>query len=201
MITLPEFQTLISTNPNGVVLLEGKRNIPQSDAVAATALAIALASKYPMLRFRSGNAPGADQAFSEGVAQVDPLRLEIVAPHEGHRRKHRIKGASYSATSIVVAAEEAVLADKTIKATPRNRSMIENRDSNRRLGAKAAYLIRDTLKVAGSNSGLEKPICGIFYVDSGDPLSGGTGHTIRVCRNEGVPVVFQKDWMDWIPQI
>ena len=31
------------------------------------------------------------------------------------------------------------------------------------------------------------------------PEAGGTGHTIRVCRNAGVPVIFQNHWVTWIP--
>lgn len=28
-------------------------------------------------------------------------------------------------------------------------------------------------------------------------LAGGTGHTLRVCQQEGVPVAFQDSWMEW----
>jgi len=31
-----------------------------------------------------------------------------------------------------------------------------------------------------------------------DPMAGGTGHTIRVCHQESVPVVFQTDWLEWM---
>ena len=125
-MTLQEFQSLIAANPSGVVLLEGKRKIPQEDAIRATALAVNLTSAYPQLRFRSGNAPGSDEAFSEGVTQVDPSRLEIVAPYEGHRKAYRFEGASYSAPSNVMAAEEEALAEKTISATPRNNRSSKN---------------------------------------------------------------------------
>ena len=38
---------------------------------------------------------------------------------------------------------------------------------------------------------------GIFYVNRADPMKGGTGHTIRVCRKLGVPVAFQDEWRHW----
>lgn len=54
-----------------------------------------LAEKFPRLRFRSGNAPGSDEAFSNGIAAVDPTRLEIVAPYVSHREKFHYERASY----------------------------------------------------------------------------------------------------------
>ena len=37
-----------------------------------------------------------------------------------------------------------------------------------------------------------QPVAGLFFGDPADPEAGGTGHSIRVCRNAGVPVVFQN---------
>jgi len=37
----------------------------------------------------------------------------------------------------------------------------------------------------------------LFYVDLSDPEAGGTEHTIRVCRQHGIPVAFQDSWMNW----
>jgi hypothetical protein len=36
----------------------------------------------------------------------------------------------------------------------------------------------------------------VLYVDLSDPEAGGTGHTIRVCRQQGIPVAFQDSWMN-----
>ena len=44
------------------------------------------------------------------------------------------------------------------------------------------------MKVTGHSEQFPKPICGLFYVDLEDPMAGGTGHTIRVCRQERVPL-------------
>jgi hypothetical protein len=72
------------------------------------------------------------------------------------------------------------------------------RETIPRLQAKARYLVRDTVKVTGSASGeLAPATVGIFYVRPGNPLQGGTGHTIRVCHAHGVPVALQADWLLW----
>ena len=67
-----------------------------------------------------------------------------------------------------------------------------------KLGSQAACLIRDTMKVAGVSGHLAKPVAALFFVDPADPEAGGTGHTIRVCRNAGVPVFFQNHWATWL---
>ena len=104
-----EFKQLIEAQPDGVVLLEGRRAIPEEDATRATRLAAMLAEMFPRLRFRSGNAEGSDKAFSDGVARVDPERLQIVAPYSGHRKKFRYDGAQYdSPESLSVVMEEQV---------------------------------------------------------------------------------------------
>ena len=66
-----------------------------------------------------------------------------------------------------------------------------------KLGSQAACLIRDTMKVAGMNGKLTPPIVGLFCVDPTDPNAGGTGHTIRACKNAGITVAFQDDWEKW----
>jgi hypothetical protein len=64
--------------------------------------------------------------------------------------------------------------------------------------SKATYLLRDTLKVTGSEAvGLAPAALGIFFVNEADPTGGGTGHTIRVCEVMGVPTATQAEWMSW----
>jgi hypothetical protein len=77
--------------------------------------------------------------------------------------------------------------------------VVDKRTGSPRLAAKAAYLIRDTMKVMGYSEEFGSPICGLFYVDLSDPEAGGTGHTNRVCRQHGIPVAFQDSWMNWFP--
>jgi len=82
--------------------------------------------------------------------------------------------------------------------SPDYAELMAKRTTIPRLQAKARYLVRDTLKVTGSSYGAFAPATvGIFYVRPGNPLQGGTGHTIRVCQDQGVPVAFQSDWTTW----
>lgn len=63
----------------------------------------------------------------------------------------------------------------------------------------AGYLLRDVLKVCGCQKPPVAPAsAGIFYVNESDPLSGGTGHTIRVCRAAKIAVSIQSDWLGWM---
>jgi hypothetical protein len=56
----------------------------------------------------------------------------------------------------------------------------------------------DVLSRATSPVLLLEGMAGVFYVNEQTPLAGGTGHTIRVCRELGVPVAFQKEWREWV---
>ena len=58
------------------------------------------------------------------------------------------------------------------------------------------YLLRDSLKVIGSKGlKLLPATLGIFSVNTEKPLSGGTGHTIRMCEKNGVKVLDQTHWI------
>jgi len=89
------------------------------------------------------------------------------------------------------------IAYKTATASPKNKGLIAKRNQKSALAAKAAYLIRDTMKVTGHSEDFPKPIAALFYVDLENPSVGGTGHTIRVCEQEGVPYAFQDSWEKW----
>lgn len=196
-MTFSDFNYLIASQPDGVVLLEGRRSICSEDFERAKGLARHLATKFPQLRFRSGNAKGSDQAFSEGVAQVDASRLQVVAPYATHRKSVRYADALYDSPASMSKVQEDEVAYKTMNASPKNRGLIEKRGAKGRLAAKASYLMRDTMKVVGHSDAFAKPLCALFYVSIDDPMEGGTGHTIRVCRQEGVPVAFQDSWAHW----
>jgi len=195
-MTFFEFQKLL-VGDAPVVLLEGRRAIPPSDAAAARSFAARLAREFPQLRFRSGNAEGSDEAFSAGVAEVDASRLQVIAPYASHRKKVRYADALYSSPASLSTVQEAAITEATVAATPRNANVVYKRTGSPKLAAKAAYLIRDTMKVVGYSKEFGPPVCGLFYVDLSDPEAGGTGHTIRVCRQHGIPVAFQDSWMHW----
>ncbi|WP_269522398.1 hypothetical protein [Coraliomargarita parva] len=196
-ISFASFVALAEATPDGVVLLEGRRNIPSEDAAKAQTLARSLTVRFPRLRFRSGNATGADEAFSAGVASVDPGRLQVIAPYASHRKKYRIAEARYDSPETLSAVDEEAAAYKTSAASPKIKGLVAKRKNKGPLAAKAAYLIRDTMKATGHSESFPKPICALFYVDKTDPMAGGTGHTIRVCQQEGVPVAFQDAWATW----
>jgi hypothetical protein len=66
-----------------------------------------------------------------------------------------------------------------------------------RFTSKAAYIIRDTVKVVGTKS-IPPADFGIFYDDLAAPMQGGTGHTMRVCIERQVPLIDQRTWFGWL---
>jgi hypothetical protein len=196
-MTYSEFTSIVERNPNGVILLEGRRALSEAYASKAESLARSLAIRFSELRFRSGNAEGSDQAFSAGIASVDPRRLQVVAPYASHRKSVRYLDATYDSPESLSCVRKDEIAYKTATASPKNKGLIAKRNQKSALAAKAAYLIRDTMKVTGYSEDFPKPIVALFYVDLKDPSAGGTGHTIRVCEQEGVPYAFQVSWEKW----
>jgi hypothetical protein len=185
--------------PSLVVLLEGIRDLPPSDRPALFDLARRLALALPERAvFRSGNAPGADEAFAEGIAAVAPARLELVVPYRGHRMNYILETSRVHALDDLDRAAEERAAFVTGDVSPKTRGMILRRRGSPALQKKASYLIRDTIKVLGDGRDLAPATVGIFYTREQDPEAGGTGHTVRVCRTAGVPVFTQRDWMPWV---
>jgi hypothetical protein len=195
-MTLPDFISQYDF-PGSIVLLEGKRNVREEDVEKMKALGKLLATHTLHIKFRSGNAPGSDAYFSEGVTETDITRLQIIKPYRSHR-----SAAAY--TNDVVSLDEVDLAkeEKLVEASmvnERNEYMIRNYASGARdrISIKAAYLIRDTMKVVGAD-GLPAANFAIFYDDLANPMSGGTGHTMQVCNAARVPWIDQKIWMGWL---
>ena len=193
-----DFEKLVVGAPNAVVLLEGRRGISEAEALAARDFGELLARRFPVLRFRSGNAEGADQAFADGVARVDARRLQIVAPYDSHRRKSRNPAVVYSSPQDLSSEQVDAVIRRTAAASPKAERLLHRWKDGGALAAKATYLLRDTMKVLGHSEEFPKPVCGLFFIDPSDPMAGGTGHTIRVCQQESVPVVFQNDWLGWM---
>lgn len=192
-----DFATLISDEQSPTILVEGRRTIPVDAAATAGRLAGHLAGHFPGLLFRSGNASGSDEAFAAGVLAVAPERMQIIAPYAGHRRKQRHPLARYDSPESLSADALEAIQTMTVAATPANKGLMKWYQRGGKLGSQAACLIRDTMKVAGVSGQLAKPVAALFFIDPADPEAGGTGHTIRVCRNAGVPVVLQQHWATW----
>lgn len=193
-----EFTDVISTAGNPLILIEGRRAISQEMTDRARKLAALLALQFPALQFRSGNATGSDAAFSAGVLEVAPERLQVIAPYAGHRKKERHPLASYESPESLGLEDLEAIKQMTVAASPVNKGLVACYQRGGRLGSQAACLIRDTMKVAGGIKGLQVPIAALFVIDPENPDAGGTGHTIRVCRLAGVPVIFQDSWATWL---
>lgn len=195
---LNTLRELIGGLDRPVVLLEGTRSVPEKDKRKLIALGAFLASEFPNTVFRSGNADGSDTLFARGVESVDPKRMQVVTPTAGHRKKNLHPENYVVPLANVSAVHEESLAYHTNEATPANRRIIDKRNEVPQLKAKARYLLRDTLKVIGDSDNNLAPVTAAIFYTKDDPMSGGTGHTIRVCLQQNVPVFLQNDWLRWL---
>jgi hypothetical protein len=184
---------------NAIILLEGKRKVLTEDCEKLISLGKLLASRTSKMIFRSGNAEGSDELFSEGVCLIDQKRLQVVTPYDGHRKKQNLAYETFSLDSINIAEdEELIYQSKTNKKTEKLIDSYVSGNKNRNT-VKAAYIIRDTVKVLGTST-IKPATFGIFYIDLSDPDSGGTGHTINVSRLNNIPVIDQRTWFKWLEE-
>ena len=182
---------------NSIVLLEGKREVLEEDAALLTELGKCLASRATKMTFRSGNAAGADYYFSLGITSVDKSRLQVITPYTGHRQKTNHAYETISLDDLNIVAEpEVIYQSKNNKKTEKliDKYVAGERD---RFSIKAAYIIRDTIKVIGTED-IKPATFGIFYDNLQSLKAGGTGHTIKVCEENNIPVINQKVWFSWL---
>ncbi|WFB36946.1 hypothetical protein P3T73_04125 [Kiritimatiellota bacterium B12222] len=198
--TLEEFYASLEDIEHPVILLEGSRQVLQEHENALTQVGAFLAETMPHALFRSGNAEGSDSLFAAGVASVDPTRMQVVTPTPGHRKKNLHPDYDVTALNQVSSVHEEHLAVVSNAATPANQTLMENRNKIPRLGAKARYLLRDTLKVLGDPENKLAPANAALFYTKPDPMSAGTGHTIRVCQQHHVPYVLFNQWVSWLPK-
>ena len=144
-------------------------------------------------------AEGTDTAFAQGVTAVDSARMQYVGTHPGMGKKRRQPDAPVFSLTDVPDVADSEPGRATCEASPEYASLVaayKKSGGKGRLAARASYLLRDALKVVGCGAlGLAPATGALFYVNADDPLSGGTGHTIRVCRLRGVKILFQDEWM------
>ena len=193
---LSEFTTKYDQE-NTIILLEGKRNVLESDKEKLIQLGNLLATRLPLATFRSGNADGTDFYFSKGVLQVAPDRLQVITPYDNHRQKTNKAYETISLDQIDLLNEpEVVYQSKNNKKT---KSLIDKYvgGAKDRFAIKAAYIIRDTIKVTGTISGIPPIDFALFYDDKQKPKTGGTGHTMEICDINKVPYLTQSDWEKW----
>ncbi len=186
-MTLKEFIKRFD-NDQSIVLLEGKRNVKEADKEKLTVLGKLLATKTSKMIFRSGNAEGSDQLFSEGVSSIDNTRLQVITPYSGHRQKANQAYDTISLDTINIISEpEVVYQSKSNKKTEKLIDQFVSGDKNR-YTIKAAYIIRDTIKAIGTIE-IKPATFGIFYDDLENPKTGGTGHTMNVCEKNNIPII------------
>lgn len=182
---------------NATILLEGKRDVKPEDQVKLVAFGKKLAETMRSARFRSGNAAGADLYFSQGVSAIEPTRLEVVTPYTGHRQKENHAYNTISLDDINLANEpELVYQTKSNKKFANLVDKYVDGEKNRNT-MKVAYLLRDTVKVTGTNE-VPPSTFAFFYDDLDNPKSGGTGHTMQICDLNNVPYLTQDIWMTWL---
>jgi hypothetical protein len=147
-----------------VVLLEGKREVREADKDALVAVGRLLASNTQHMVFRSGNAPGSDAYFSQGVVEIDRRRLEVITPYRGHRSGDNVAATTHSLDSLDLAAEDRVVYHS--KQHAKTKKLVDEYVSGKRnpYAMKAAYILRDTVKVVGA-AGIPQATAGVFYDD------------------------------------
>jgi hypothetical protein len=197
-MTLKEFIKKYD-KPHAVVLLEGKRNVLETDKEKLTALGKLLATKTKKMLFRSGNADGSDYFFSLGVSMVDPMRLQVITPYTGHRQKENKAYDTIPLDTLQLAANSEVVYQS--KKNKKFEALIDQYvDGNvNRNSIKAAYIIRDTIKAIGTDE-IKPASFGIFYDDLTNPKTGGTGHTMTVCEQNKIPITDQSVWFNWLTE-
>jgi hypothetical protein len=135
--------------------------------------------------------------FSNGVSSVDNKRLQVITPYTGHRKKTNTAYTTYSLENIKIANEpEVIFQSKS------NKKFIQAIDeyvagNENLIAKKAAYIIRDTVKVIGTET-IKPANFGIFYDNFQHPLSGGTGHTMKICMQNSIPMIDQQVWFSWL---
>jgi len=184
---------------NSIVLLEGKRTVLDADKEKLFALGKLLASKSSKMIFRSGNAEGADQYFSEGVAMVDYKRLQVITPYTGHRQKTNKSYDTISLNQVDLVNNPVVIYHS--KSNKKTENLIDRYvlGENNRYTIKAAYILRDTIKVIGTDE-IKPATFAFFYDDLNSPRTRGTGHTINICEINEVPFCDQREWFGWVEE-
>ena len=182
-----------------IVLIEGKRKVKDEDKNKLIELGKLLANRTEEMIFRSGNADGADYYFSSGVSSVNKYRLQVITPYSGHRKMKNVAYETIALEDINIAEEpEVIYQSKSNKKTEKLIDQFVSGDVNR-ISIKAAYIIRDTVKVIGTKN-VKPATFGIFYDDLDSPRKGGTGHTMNVCEQNNIPLINQEVWFNWLTE-
>lgn len=186
--------------PGSIILFGGKRAVRDNDYALITSLGRLLGSTAKHIQFRSGNALGADELFSKGLIEQAPTRLQVIVPFSGHRAAKNLAYDTISLDQINLASEPEVAYHslKNQKTTSLVNEYLVGKRNN--LAMKGSYIIRDTVMVIGAQ-GVARVHCALFYDDLQNPKTGGTGHTMNVCKNNDIPVFDQCTWLNWLNEV
>ncbi|MFZ4594228.1 MAG: hypothetical protein ACOYOF_08225, partial [Verrucomicrobiaceae bacterium] len=138
-------------------------------------------------------------AFAAGVALVPESKLDLVLPTAGMGRSRRPASAVCHVLDDLPLEERQHLARESLAVSPENHRIFDlylRGQSGNPAYAKAQYLVRDALKVIGSPARQLAPATlALFFVNPDSPAGGGTGHTIRLCTRQAVPMFTQQEWL------
>ena len=196
-LSLADFIRLLDEE-NSIVILAGKRDVIESDKPKLFKLGQMLAENTTKIVFRSGNADGADKLFSEGVLNSNPEKLQVITPYFGHKISNNLNENIISLDSINLNLEHDLI--YTAKKNKDAKGLVEEylKGVDKRLKSKGAYLLRDTLMITGTKTGILPASFSIFYDDLRKSKKGGTGHTMFMCNEKNVPFIDQTTWMKWL---
>ena len=174
---------------NDVILLEGTREVLATELLIQTGKK--LATLLPNSIFRSGNAPGSDQNFIQGVNEVKSSNIELVLPFSNHRshQKNSTPNARIISLEELSADELKEIITIGSNANSKHASLLSLYEpgSKNVLSTKAAFLLRNVIKVIGLPSkNFRKISAGLFHVNH--QKQGGTGFTRNVCRYIGIGI-------------
>lgn len=94
---------------DSIVLLEGKRNVPESDRLKVIQLGKLLASSTKNMTFRSGNADGADYLFALGITHINNNRLQVIKPYTKHRENKNLAYKTFSLDKIDIKSQPQIV--------------------------------------------------------------------------------------------
>ena len=128
---------------------------------------------------------------------MDHKRLQVITPYSGHRKKSNVAYETFALDELNIAEEPEVIYQS--KGNKKVEKLVDQfvAGEKHRNSIKAAYILRDTIKVIGTKA-IPPTTFGIFYDDLNHPQTGGTGHTMEVCAQNNIPLIDQRVWMEWI---
>ena len=196
-LSLVDFIRLLDEE-NSIVLLVGKRDVMEADKPELVRLGEVLTQKTNNIIFRSGNADGADQLFSEGVIKINSKKLQVITPYSGHKIANNNAYQTIPLDSINLAQEPDVVYTAQKNREVKGLVVEYMKGADKRLKSKGAYILRDTVMVTGTKAGILPAYFAIFYDDLKKPQQGGTGHTMLMCKEKNVHFIDQRTWMKWL---